>query len=143
MAAWVGGRPPDEGEFKNMKPTRKISRRSFIGRVAGGALIGGAALTALTTRANAQVTDSDSGPYADPAGRGRGRTGLTDRDPSDAPGNGRGSRTGITDGDSGSNADPGGNGRGRPNRRCGTRITDGDSGRWVDRAGCGRGRPRR
>lgn len=126
-----------------MKPTRKISRRSFIGRVAGGALIGGAALTALTTRANAQVTDSDSGPYADPAGRGRGRTGLTDRDPSDAPGNGRGSRTGITDGDSGSNADPGGNGRGRPNRRCGTRITDGDSGRWVDRAGCGRGRPRR
>ncbi|MGQ0659932.1 hypothetical protein [Sphingosinicella sp.] len=130
-----------------MKPTRKISRRSFIGRVAGGALVGGAALTAIATRAQAQVTDSDSGPYADPAGRGRGNTGVTDSDPHDPPGRGRGVRrpttSGITDGDAGRTADPGGNGRGRPNRRCGTRITDGDSGRYVDRAGCGRGRPRR
>lgn len=146
-----------------MKPTRKISRRSFMGRVAGGALVGGAALTAITTRAQAQVTDSDSGPYADPAGRGRGntgvtdgdpydpvgrgrgrrRTGVTDRDPSDAPGNGRGSsRTGITDGDGGSYADPAGNGRGRPGRAC-TGVTDGDGGNYADRGGCGRGRPRR
>lgn len=144
-----------------MKPTRKISRRSFMGRVAGGALVGGAALTALTTRASAQITDSDTGTYADPAGRGRGRrsgitdrdptdapgrgrgTGITDRDPSDPPGRGRGtSRTGITDGDVGRVADPVGNGRGRPNRRC-TGVTDGDGGRYTDRAGCGRGRPRR
>ena len=30
-----------------MKPTRKLSRRSFLGRVAGGAIVGGAALTVL------------------------------------------------------------------------------------------------
>lgn len=148
-----------------MKPTRTLSRRSFLGRVAGGALVGGAALTAIATGAQAQVTDSDSGPYADPAGRGRGSTGVTDRDPSDPVGRGRGyrsgitdrdsgryadppgrgrgvTRTGITDGDSGSTSDPVGNGRGRPNRRC-TGVTDGDSGRYVDRASCGRGRPRR
>ena len=61
-----------KGESK-MKPTRKLSRRSFLGRVAGGAIAGGAALTVLGAPAEAlQVTDSDSGPNSDPPGRGRG-----------------------------------------------------------------------
>ena len=90
-----------------MKPTRKISRRSFLGRVAGGAIAGGAALTVLGETAHAQVsdrdpsdapgrgytgvTDNDSGSNADRANHGRGRqSGITDHDPGDPPGNGRG-----------------------------------------------------
>ena len=100
-----------------MKPTRKLSRRSFLGRVAGGAIAGGAALTILTGPARAQgCSDSDSGPNGDPAGRGRRCGGCTDSDTGRyADGVGRGrrcGRTGLTDGDSGGNADPGGNGRG-------------------------------
>src|SRR5688572_17928035 len=64
---------------EDMKPTRKISRRSFLGRVAGGAIAGGAALTVLGESASAlQVTDSDTGQNSDPPGRGR--TGVTDSD---------------------------------------------------------------
>jgi hypothetical protein len=132
-----------------VKPTRKISRRSFLTRVAGGAVAGGAAMTVLGGRAEALqtdgdpgdpvgrgrtgVTDSDSGSHADRAGYGRARrSGITDGDPGDPVGNGRGRRSGITDGDPG---DPVGNGRGR---RSG--ITDNDSGSNADPAGNGRGR---
>ena len=77
-----------------MKPTRKLSRRSFLGRVAGGAIAGGAALTVLGETAQAlQVSDSDSGSNADQAGRGY--TGVTDSDTgnnSDRAGHGRGGR---------------------------------------------------
>ena len=133
-----------------MKATRKLSRRSFVGLVAGGAFIGGAALTRIASRAEAQVTDSDTGRVADPPARGRGRTGLTDSDPADPAGNGRGRRapaaqvrrTGLTDADPNASSDPAGNGRGRPNQRC-AGYTDGDRGNYADRAGCGRGRPRR
>src|SRR5206468_6114706 len=88
-----------KGEY-SMKVTRKLSRRSFLGRVAGGAIAGGAALTVLGGRAEAiQVSDSDSGPNADQPGHGR--TGVTDSDSgpnSDRPGHGRGrGRTGLTD----------------------------------------------
>jgi hypothetical protein len=48
----------------------------------------------------ANITDSDRGPGADPAGRGRGNYGEV--------------RSGLTDSDRGPNADPGGNGRGVP-----------------------------
>ena len=96
-----------------MKPTRKISRRSFLTRVAGGAIAGGAALTILGESAEAgQVSDRDP---SDPAGRGR--TGITDNDSgnnADRAGHGRGGRrSGITDNDRGRSADPAGNGRGR------------------------------
>jgi len=99
---------------------RKVSRRSFISKVIGGAMIGTVAVIAPTAPAEAQITDSD--PY-DPVGRGRGRrryrSGITDRDPSDPVGNGRGRRrrrytSGITDRDP---YDPVGNGRGRRRRR--------------------------
>lgn len=113
-----------------MKPTRPLSRRSFIGRVAGGAIVGGAALTVLGGTAKAQVTDQD---------------------PTDSPGHGRGN---LTDGDSGRTADQAGKGRGPRRASCsdhdtgdqaghGVRgPTDGDSGSMADAAGCGRG-PRR
>lgn len=96
-----------------MKPTRKLSRRSFLTRVAGGAIAGGGALMVLGGTASAyQVTDSDSGATSDPPGRGRGRQGIprcNDADPTDRPGTGRGNRT--TDGDAGANADPANCGR--------------------------------
>ena len=67
-----------------MKPTRKLSRRSFLGRVAGGAIAGGAALTILGGEAQAQgCSDSDSGPNGDPGGSGRrcgSGSGCTDSD---------------------------------------------------------------
>jgi hypothetical protein len=78
------------------------------------------------------LTDSDP---TDPPGGGRGglrRTGITDSDPVDAPGAGRGGirRTGLTDSDP---SDPPGGGRG--GRRY-TGITDRDP---SDAPGYGRG----
>jgi hypothetical protein len=100
-----------------MKSTRKLSRRSFLTRVAGGAVAAGGAMVMLSGKAQAQVTDSDTGPHADGAGHGRGSNHIR----------------GCTDNDSGSNADRAGNGRG--NRR-----SDSDSGPNADPANCGRGR---
>ncbi len=131
-----------------MKPTRRLSRRSFLGRVAGGAVAAGAAMTVLGEPAKAfQCSDSDGGQYADPGGRGRrcGR-GCSDSDSgsyADPGGRGRNcGRSGLTDGDSGSHSDPGGNGRG-PRRGRATGVTDGDSGSHADRANFGRGPARR
>ena len=84
-----------------------------MGRVAGG-IAGGAALTVLGTEpALAQVTDRDTGRYADPIGRGRGRR-----------------RSGCTDTDGGRYADPAGDGRCRRRTGC----TDNDGGRYADPA---------
>jgi len=65
------------------------------------------------------LSDSDSGNSADRAGYGRdggGSSGVSDSDPSDPVGHGRGGsgrgQTGITDSDSGNGADRAGNGRG-------------------------------
>lgn len=101
-----------------MKVTRKLSRRSFLGRVAGGAVLGGGALmlTGQTARAM-QTTDADTGANADPPSRGRG----TRRIPR------------CTDGDTGANADPANNGRGN-------RVTDSDTGANADQPSCGRRR---
>jgi hypothetical protein len=110
-----------------MKNLRKLSRRSFLARVAGGAVAGGAALTVLGGRAEAlQITDRDPG---DPANR----TGLTDQDPSDRAGNAPVRSRACTDNDQGNNSDPAGRGRGNG-------VTDNDRGSNADRAGCGRGR---
>jgi hypothetical protein len=100
-----------------MKTDRKLSRRSFLGRVVGGTVAGGA-FVALASRAEAlQVSDSDSGPNSDPPGRGR---------------------TGVTDSDSGPNSDRPNHGRSRSGRPC----TDSDTGPNADRAGSGRGNGR-
>ena len=98
-----------------MKSSRKLSRRSFLTRVAGGAVIAGGAMVALTGTAHAQVTDSDQGPNSDPPGRGRGNNHIRN----------------CTDSDQGPNADQAGNGRG--NRR-----SDSDQGPNSDPAGCAR-----
>lgn len=123
-----------------MKPTRKLTRRSFLGRVAGG-VVGGAALmtTGIPEAEALQVTDRDTGSGSDPAGRGY--TGYSDNDSgagSDRPNHGRRGRRGnnnstraCTDRDTGRGSDPVGRGSG-------TGRTDNDSGRNSDRPGCGR-----
>ena len=103
-----------------MKVARKLTRRGFLQRVAGGLAIGAPLLLAGCSRAGAgQVTDQDSGAQSDPPGHGRGQ-GFTDRDeapindpplrgrgygsdsdPSDPSLNGR-----CSDRDAGPNADP-------------------------------------
>jgi hypothetical protein len=96
-----------------MKATRKISRRSFLGSIGGGAAAAGALLT-LTGCATLGYSDSD--PY-DPiggGGRGGGRRGGGRGEGRGDGGRGRGGRGGeggCSDSDSGRNADPSGRGR--------------------------------
>ncbi len=98
-----------------MKTTRKLSRRSFFGRVVGATVAGGAMLT-LTSQSKAlQVTDSDEGATSDPPGQGRGTRRIAR----------------CSDADSGAHADPANNGRG--NGR-----TDSDAGANSDPPNCGR-----
>ena len=60
---------PHEGGSKKMKPTRKVTRRSFMTTVVGGAAAGAAVLGVGASAASAQ-------------------TGQTNSDPSDRPGYG-------------------------------------------------------
>jgi hypothetical protein len=79
-----------------MKPTRRLSRRSFLAVVAGGAATAGAVGLIAPGRAEAmQCTDADTGSSSDPAGRGRNCGGCSDSDsgPSGDP-SGRGRRCG-------------------------------------------------
>ena len=87
----------------------KMSRRSFLGSVGGvGALGAGLLVTGCATQQGpgyTGITDADGGRYADRAGHGRGgqrpaRSGVTDADPWDPAGNGRGRapRSGQTTG---------------------------------------------
>lgn len=109
-----------------MRLKRKLNRRSFLSAVTGAAVSGGALLRGGEARA--QVTDGDP---SDPIGRGRGggprqqtNTGITDHDPTDRTGYGRGTagRTNCSDNDP---TDSGGDGR-----HCSTANTGGG-----DRAG--------
>jgi hypothetical protein len=143
-AVWLKGK-------NAMKPTRKLSRRSFLATVAGTVAAAGAITVVATDAAEAQsgCTDSDTGNYSDQAGNGRhcgggggSRSGCTDSDSgrySDPAGNGRCrrrvNRSGCTDSDSGRYSDPAGNGRCRRRRRS---CTDSDTGRYADRPGAGR-----
>lgn len=161
----------EDHDIVSERPEEKdLSRRKVLGAlVAGGAAAAvlpgcvvrrpGVVYTqqpgvvvAAPGRYRTGVTDSDGGPYADPAGHGRGAqrqayTGMTDSDGgayADPAGYGRGvyGRTsGITDSDGGPYADPAGNGRGTA--RVGyTGLTDSDGGPYADPAGNGRGRYR-
>ena len=132
-----------------MKTSRRFNRRSFFATVTGaGTLV----LFPRQAAALQDCSDTDSGAGADPGGHGRtcaGRpqTGVTDRDPSDPAGRGRGTLpemhggprpTNTTDSDSGPNADPAGRGRGRYGEvRSG--VTDSDRPPNADPAGNGRG----
>lgn len=145
-----------------MTPRRKLSRRSFLARVAGGSVLAGGALFFVSGRAEAyQCSDNDPSPYGDAAGRGRSctgssrYTGVTDNDSTDPTNGGRRQRTGCSDNDRGNGSDPGGygvrcrqatgytdndstdpenGGRGRHGREC----SDNDSGSYADNAGQGR-----
>jgi hypothetical protein len=134
----------------DMDIRRKLNRRSFLSRVAGGAIVGGGAIAFVAGSAAAHPTsdndptdpggasprqgtwphsDTDEGATADPVGRA-GRLGHysdTDSGPGSDPVN-HGRR--ITD------SDP----RDPPNYR--PQITDSDGGSYGDPAGRGR-RPRR
>ena len=92
-----------------MNVTRKLSRRSFLGRIGGGAAAAGALLT-LTGCATLGYSDSD--PYDPVGGSGRGGRRRRGGDDDDGRG-GRGGRGGrsCSDNDSGRNADPSGRGR--------------------------------
>lgn len=98
---------------------KKLDRRSFLRRVGATASIGALGIVTGTTAVRAQVSDSDSGANADPAGRGR--TGATDTDTGAnadrgyrgrraAGSDGTGSGRNCSDSDTGSRADPGGSG---------------------------------
>jgi hypothetical protein len=143
-----------------------VGRRSMVGMIGVGAAAGALALATGCRRGYVRVqtvatgyTDSDSGACADPAGQGRGNTGITDGDRGnpcyDPAGRGRGggggqvviqqpqprvivqpARTGITDSDPG---DPAGNGRGGVRVQVQGGITDSDGGPCADPAGGGRG----
>ncbi len=115
-------------------------RRSFLARILGTTALGGATGVITGGSTARQVTDSDP---TDPVGRGRGgSTGITDRDPSDPSGRGRGTsghpQTGVTDSDP---TDPVGGGRGTTggHRPGYTGVTDSDGGAGADRGGYGRG----
>lgn len=91
--------------------TERVGRRSAVTAI-GGTLLGALAIAAGSPAGKASAqTDSDTGPGADAAGRGR--TGGTDSDAgpnADRGGHGRG-RSGCSDSDNGPNSDPAGNGR--------------------------------
>lgn len=114
-----------------MSEKKSLSRRSFMRTVSGAAIALGASAV-VAGSAQAQITDRDSGAYADPANR----SGITDSDAGDRAGNGRGgySASGYTDSDSGPCADRGGNGRGPI--IAGT--SDADGGACADTGGYGR-----
>lgn len=124
-----------------MKPTRKLSRRSFSKQVAGSAFVGGA-FGLLGGRAMAQyqsgLTDQDSGSNSDNACQGRGGPGSRPCGyPQEQQGRGTGPTiTGITDRDTGSNSDSPNYGRGGPGSYRFTNTTDSDPG---DPVGGGRG----
>ncbi len=122
---------------------RRLGRRLLVTRVLTGAVVLMGASLAPLREAQAQyrtgLTDSDPN---DSPGYGRGqrrpRTGLTDADPNDGAGYGRGGNrggnrrhTGLTDADPNDGA---GYGRGGGRRRTG--LTDSDP---SDGAGYGRG----
>jgi hypothetical protein len=139
-----------------MKQLRKISRRSFLGSVAGGAMVGVASFADIkeAQAAGQSCTDSDpSPPRGDPGGRGRRcrstptptpsptqpSSRCSDSDPTDPVGRGRRCTptptpppTGCSDSDP---TDPGGRGR-----ACGGSVGAQPTGRrerryevcWVD-----------
>lgn len=106
---------------------RKVSRRSFLGQVAGGAA--GVGALAVVGGSAAQAGDAPTNDFAKPDGGGGDKLAQ-----------------GCSDSDTGRYADGIGHGRNcRPNY--GQNCTDGDTGRYGDPVGrgrnCGGRRPRR
>jgi len=110
-----------------MREFTKFNRRSFMGRVLGGAVVAGGALAGIGGHAAAHPT-SDNDP-TDEGGRGRGTGRLPHSDVDDAansdPAGNPGRLGHFSDSDSGAGADP---------ARHGRRMTDSDSGAGSDPA---------
>ena len=87
-----------------MKATRSMSRRSFLGRISGGAV----AVGAMAALSGCATLESDADAY-DPIGGGGGGRRRRRRDGDDD--GRRGGGGGCSDSDSGRNADPSGRGR--------------------------------
>ena len=132
-----------------MRQRRKLNRRSFLGRVLGGAAVGGGALVAMSRSGAAHpVSDNDT---SDPGGAGTSTAHFphsdTDQgagsDPAGTPG-----RLGhFSDSDSGAGADPVSHGRRHSDTDAGAgsdpanqrrSFTDGDTGPSADPVGRGR-----
>lgn len=136
-----------------MRQLRKLNRRSFLGRVAGGAMAGGA-LVAIGRGAGAHpLSDNDS---SDPGGRGRSTAPWPHSDVDQGPASdpaGRAGRLGhYSDTDRGQGADPAGHGRRYTDSDRGSGsdpanqrrpLSDSDRGAGSDPAGRGRRPPRR
>lgn len=119
-----------------MRPRRSVSRRSFMRQVTGGmALFGGVGAAAQKPAQEAPQTDSDRF-IADQPGQGQGRrSNITDQDPIDAVGNGRGGE--MRAGTGRTPERPPQNPFNESNERAaGTGVTDSDP---TDRVGYGRG----
>jgi hypothetical protein len=118
-----------------MRPRRSVSRRSFIGQVTGGIALFGSASAAQSQDGQAGVTDSDRY-ISDQPGQGQGqRSNITDKDPGDAVGNGRGNT--MRSGTARPPERPPQNPFNESNERAaGTGATDSDP---TDRVGYGRG----
>lgn len=120
---------------------RRLDRRSFLARVVGtsAALACSARLAAQQSHfepAPPPLADTDTGPSADPAGRGRGSSpNLNSSSGTTSPRTGVARQyrySGVTDSDAGANADP----AGRPREGS---VTDSDGGSAADPVGRGRG----
>jgi hypothetical protein len=142
-----------------MSGPKRINRRSFLGRVTGSVMLGGAASLIISRPASATdrdpndpvtrptVTDRDPTDLPDRPRSATGFTGYTDRDQVDGAGRGRPGGSGLTDHDG---VDRMGHGVGRAgpteSRRLGepprtrTGVTDRDQ---SDGPGYGQGNPTR
>ena len=104
-----------------MNTARRLNRRSFVARVAGGMVLTGGAVALVAGPARGQnysgVTDCDSGGGAD------------------RPGYGTGNRNQYSDRDTGPNSDPRCHGRG-PNRQEGSTSGYGQYGIEGQASGC-------
>ncbi len=149
----AGAPPQEDATSSDARPAEpRLGRRLIVLRVATGAIAAAAAAPAVAEAGDITpvqyrtgITDSDPGDgpgYGRGGYRGRPRTGLTDADPGDGPGYGRGgyrgpARTGLTDSDPGDGPGYGRGGYRAPARPQGRAYTGINDGDPGDPSGYG------